>query len=187
MGKATQPVIQEPPVYVRAGVVLTVGTGTAYDFDVIAPALEVAYARAKADFNVIFQPTKYLYEVSKDLSISPDPKLGRTEGCWMWNASGQASYAVNDSMQVVIGPACTDDMRAVTELLTFFSVPSVTGAANLVDDTQQYPFLTRFGFNTYDMWRFVVLWFQCYEWTNIVIIYDYDNQETNVEYQSELF
>ena len=65
------------------------------------------------DYNVHMQVKNYLYEVDESGSsaASPDASLqGKTQGCWMWNASGMSAHAVNDSVDVVIGPACTDDM-----------------------------------------------------------------------------
>ncbi|OQV18216.1 Atrial natriuretic peptide receptor 1 [Hypsibius exemplaris] len=169
-----------PPVVVKTAVILTKHAGTPYDHDVLAPALDIAFARARRDYNVIFDKKDYLYEVDP---APTDPALlvGRTPGCWMWNASGMASYAINNSVNVIVGPACTDDMRAVNELTTFFDVVTVTGAANLIDSTSGYRYLTRCGYNTYDMWTFLIKMFQHYQWTSICVIYDFDSTQFSVE------
>ncbi|GAU96045.1 hypothetical protein RvY_07547 [Ramazzottius varieornatus] len=175
------------PLRPKAAVILTVGTSTAYDYNILAPALEVAFARAAVDYNVHMRVKNYLYEVDESgATITPDASLGKTQGCWMWNASGMSAMAVNDSVDVVIGPACTDDMRVVNELLTYFAVPCVTGAANLVDSTFQYKYLTRTGFSTYDMWTFLAKMMENYKWTSVCVIYDIDVIELNVEATSLL-
>lgn len=115
VGAATQDSLPEV-IRVRAGIVLTSGTSNAYDYDLLAPALDVAFARAQQVYNVLFELHLYLYEVSLTSALSPDARLGRTQGCWMWNATGRAAMAFNASMDVIIGPACTDDMRAANEL-----------------------------------------------------------------------
>ena len=73
----------------------------------------------------------------------------------------------------------------MNELLTFYAIPCVTGAANLVDSTSQYKYLTRAGYNTYDMWTFLIRMFQRYSWHSICVIYDIDVVELNVEAASK--
>lgn len=178
----------EQPVFnLTAGVILTIGTPNMYDYNVLSPALEVAFARARHDYNIHFEQRNYLYEVVSWSDTSPDPRLAKTQGCWMWNASGQSVLAVNDSVDLFIGPACTQDMEIVNLLLTYFKIPSVTGAANFVDTTSQFPYFTRCGFNTFDMWNFVRMMMDKYSWNHIAIIYDNDDRDVRIQYSSKNF
>ena len=108
--------VQPREILVKAGIVLTRGTSNPYDHDLLQPALDVAFARARQVYNVRFEVHEFLYEVASSSTLSPDASLVKTQGCWMWNATGKAAEAFNASMDVIIGPACTDDMRAANEL-----------------------------------------------------------------------
>ncbi|XP_055346998.1 atrial natriuretic peptide receptor 1-like [Paramacrobiotus metropolitanus] len=173
------------PLYnVTVGVILTIGTTTSYDYDILKPAIEAAFSRARHDYSINFQPRNYLYEVVWWSDISPDPRLAKTQGCWMWNASGESAQAVNESVDVIVGPACTKDMQIVNQLTTYFNVPTVTGAANYVDSTAEFPFLTRCGFSTADMWTFFLTIMDKFQWKHASVIYDYDDKDVEVTFTS---
>lgn len=146
-----------------------------WDFEILKPAIDAAFFRSLQVYRIIFENHNFIYDVTPGLSDSPDPNLGRTQGCWMWNASGSSIQALDYKVQVVIGPACTDDMTIVNELLTYYHIPCITGAANLMDSTAKYNLLTRFGFTTFDLWSLLVQMLLKYGWSSVGIIYDKDS------------
>ncbi|OQV18215.1 Atrial natriuretic peptide receptor 1 [Hypsibius exemplaris] len=148
-----------PPPVVRTGVILTVGTTLPYDYNVLAPALEAAYETSLTRYNVKFQPILALYQ----------------GGCSVSAAAGQTHIAAYAPVDFIIGPACTDDMMMSLETQTFFDIASVSGAGELVDSTEKFPYTTRCAYNTYTQWIFAIRMFRHYGWSNIAIIYDSDD------------
>jgi hypothetical protein len=106
------------PIKVRAGVLLTENTTLMYDMRNVRPALEVGYAVALADYNVEFETIWLPYDTA----------------CKQWNALGGAiNLQLVDKVDVIIGPGCSDDMIIVCELTTFFPLPLLIGAGELID------------------------------------------------------
>ena len=106
------------PIQVTAGILLTENTTLMYDMINVRPALEVSFTRALAEYNVNITPTWIAY----------------ADKCNQSNALG---YAVNltlvKKVDVIIGPGCSDDMIIVCELTTFYPMPLLVGAGELID------------------------------------------------------
>ncbi|OQV18219.1 Atrial natriuretic peptide receptor 1 [Hypsibius exemplaris] len=153
-----------PPAVIRVALVLTTGSDLPYDYTVLAPAIEAAFEKSLTEYNVHFSPVLCLYQ----------------GGCDSSAAAGQTFIAVNSSVDLIIGPACTADMLASMEIQSFFQVPSITGGGELADSIKKYPYATRCAFNTYTQWLFVIRVFTQFNWTNIAIIYDNDDNTKSV-------
>ena len=72
---------------VTAGVILTVNSPLPYDFNVVAPALDLAYEHALRDYHVRIHQLTFLYE----------------GGCSQSEAVGNTFLAANDSVDFLIG------------------------------------------------------------------------------------
>ncbi|XP_055348968.1 atrial natriuretic peptide receptor 1-like [Paramacrobiotus metropolitanus] len=158
----------DAPAILKAGIILTNGTNLPYDYSGLAPALEAAYEKALNDYNVLFQPVLSLY----------------VGGCNESGAVGATFMAINQTVDVIIGPACTADMMSSLELQTYFLVPSVTGAGDLVDSTAKFPYITRCSYNTYTQWIFFTRLCIKYAWSNVAVIYDAGNNARSVNARS---
>ncbi|OWA52174.1 hypothetical protein BV898_16633, partial [Hypsibius exemplaris] len=142
------------------GIVLTTGSNLPYDYYHMAPAIKLAMERALAYYNIQYDLFLSLYDGAN--------------GCDEVAGLQQTVRAVNNSVDVVIGPACTDDFVVAAKLTTSYKVPVMTGAANLIDSTAPWPFVTRTGYNTRTQWTFFGLVCERYNWTNIFIMYELD-------------
>lgn len=77
----TPVIVPGRPIKVKAGVILTQGGKSAYDYDVIKPALRAAYDSALLKYNVQFEEHLCLY--SKECSTSN--AVGETYICGVIN------------------------------------------------------------------------------------------------------
>ena len=145
----------------RMGVVLTTGADTPNDYSVLAPVIDLAVRDVKRDFN---------FEIEQYLSLYQD-------GCVEDSMAGlnKTVQALNNSVDFLLGPACTDDLIAASKLTTVYRVPLMTGAGSLVDSTDAWPYVTRTAYNTMTQWRFLLWIMNRFNWTYVVVFYEADN------------
>ena len=86
--------------------------------------------------------------------------------------------AINASATVILGPACTSDMIAVAYLTTFYNIGLVTGAGNLMDSTDLWPYVTRPSYNTFTQWTFFKIICDRFRWRNIFVLSEEDPLNT---------
>ncbi|OQV21653.1 Atrial natriuretic peptide receptor 1 [Hypsibius exemplaris] len=149
--------VSSSPIIVRAGILLTENSTLMYDMRNVRPALEVAFARALVEHNVHFEPVWVAYD----------------DKCKQYNALGHANDLMSiEKVDVIIGPGCSDDMVIVCELTTYYPLPLLIGAGELIDTTFMYPWLIRFSYNTYSLWIIFVKMMKLYQWKDIALIRD---------------
>ena len=142
------------------GIVLTTGSDLPYDNYHMMPAIRLAMEHSLLYFNINYDIFLSLYDGSN--------------GCDEVGSLNEAVRALNNSVDVIIGPACTDDFVVVAKLTTSYKLPVMTGGANLIDSTAPWPFVTRTGYNTRTQWTFFGLICERFNWQNVFVMYELD-------------
>ena len=151
-------------VTVRVGIVLPERSRERrYDWDIIEPALQLAFAEAQRRYNIHYQ---VFYGISE------------TE-CTRSDAVGKTTDLIfNDHVQLIVGPGCSQDLDAVGYLLNYYKIPALTGGGTLLDAAVEFNYLTRFSYNAHSQWQFFIRIMQRYNWTNVAVVYDHDDEYT---------
>ena len=128
---------QASPIYIKAAILLTSGTTLPYDYYNLAPVIDLAVQRALSDYNVIIELQLALYQGQCNVS----------------QAVGQAVQAIIANVDLVIGPACTPDMIAVSQITTYYKLSLLTGAGNF--SPKHYDLIqSRFNYDLIDLIQF---------------------------------
>ena len=133
-------------------------TGLVFDHNDMPAPINLAIQKSLVDFNVELQPVLGLYK----------------GGCGELAALTRTVQVLNASIDVLLGPACTDDVVSVAKLTTVYRVPLLTGGGNQVESTGQWPLVTRTGYNTMTQWSFFNRICRHFNWTNVAVIYEVD-------------
>lgn len=106
-------------IQIKAAVLLTSGSDLPFDYYNLAPVIDLALQRVSED-----------YHVSIELQLALYPGQ-----CNVSQAVGQAVQAIIANVDLIIGPACTPDMIAVSQITTYYRLSLLTGAGSLTDST----------------------------------------------------
>ncbi|GAV08402.1 hypothetical protein RvY_18095 [Ramazzottius varieornatus] len=164
---STVPDMYSGQIRIKAAVLLTSGSDLAFDYYNLAPVIDLALQRVLQDYDVSIELQLALYQGQCNVS----------------QAVGQAVQAIIANVDLIIGPACTPDMIAVSQITTYYKLSLLTGAGSLTDSTDAFPWTTRASYNTYSQWLFFVTMAARYNWRTVAVIYDRDddNNLTNAK------
>ncbi|OWA52167.1 hypothetical protein BV898_16626 [Hypsibius exemplaris] len=146
---------------VKMGVVLTENSPIPADYSILSSALTLAISDVRHLFRIDVQLLPSLYE----------------GGCEESGLSGlrQTVVALQNFVDFIVGPACTDDFVVAGKLTTVFKTPLISGGASLVDNTNAWPYVTRTGYNINTQWSFFTLICRRYDWNDMVVMYETDS------------
>ena len=148
------------PGTLRMGIVLITHGNTPNDYEILGPAIDLAIQRVKWDFNLTLEPVLNLYE----------------SACLEDGLTGLSHVvrALNQCIDVMVGPACTGDLWVAAKLATIHRVPLMTGAGSLLDMADAWWSATRTGYNIGTQWTFFVWICQQFGWNNVAVWYESD-------------
>ena len=146
----------------RMAVVLLKGGFTPADYNILGPAIELAMERSKLEFNITLVPFFGLYDSD---CVSED----RLDGL------SQVVRALDNSVDFMLGPACTADLVIAAKLTTIYKVPLATGAGHLVDNTGVWTYTKRMGYNIVTQWSFFLTICRRFGWSNMMVWYETDS------------
>ena len=121
------------PFRFRVAIILT-ERGISYGN--LLPAIGIAVERSSRDFGIKFEAVPYRYTVNSVMLCNEIIGLR------------QVVRALNDSVDMILGPACTAELVAAAKLTTIYQVPIMTGAGSFVDNRDEWPYTRRTAFNT---------------------------------------
>lgn len=158
----------------RMGIVLiqdAVDTSVVFDYTVQSATIDLAVRHAQRDFNVEIESVPSLYQVS---------------GCTADSLKGLNATvrALDAGVDLLLGPACTNDLLMAAKLSTVLRVPLLTGAGSLLDSTDGWPYVLRTAYNTWSQWGFFLQMCQLFRWTTVAVYYEVDSPLTDLNGQS---
>lgn len=145
---------------VKLGIVMTSNTVLPFDYYNMAPAISLAMERSLNEYNIQFEPYLGLYEGTCSQELA---------------ALGQTVRVLNESVDVILGPACTDDLVVTAKLTTVYQVALLTGSGSVVESMEQWPYVRRMAYNTYSQWAIFGRMTRDYNWTNLFVMYESDS------------
>ncbi|XP_055357823.1 atrial natriuretic peptide receptor 2-like [Paramacrobiotus metropolitanus] len=158
--------LQSPNVTVINAAIILPQTNSSFlpfDYDKLTPAFNLAFAKAEQMYNVRFKRYLGLYPYS----------------CQDSQALGQAVTALQQNpIQVFFGPACYDDLAAVSKLGSFYNITVVSGGGSYAESLSTYPYTTRIAYNMIDQWSLFLMMCAQYNWQNIAVVYDADRDSS---------
>ncbi|XP_055337112.1 atrial natriuretic peptide receptor 3-like [Paramacrobiotus metropolitanus] len=132
-----------------------------FEYDKLAPAFNLAFAKAEKIYNVRFKPYVGLY----------------ANYCNDSQALGQAVTALqHHPVQVFFGPACHDELTAVSKLGTFYNITVMSGGGSFAGSLSAYPYTPRLAYNMIDQWSLFLLMCAQFKWKNVAVVYDDDRE-----------
>ncbi|OWA52162.1 Atrial natriuretic peptide receptor 2 [Hypsibius exemplaris] len=132
------------------------GPSTNFDWTLVGPAVEVALERSLREYNIAFAATPYLY----------------TGYCDELPALAQVVRAVEDSVDVLLGPSCTSDLVLASKLTAVHKLLLMTGGGASLENTDAWPYVVRTAYNSGGLWRFFGAMCGQFEWKNTFVLYD---------------
>ncbi|OWA52168.1 hypothetical protein BV898_16627 [Hypsibius exemplaris] len=160
----------------RMGIVLTTKTFMNSDFSITGPAIALAINRSKERFNVDIEPYLSLFSTEE------------TSECRATNTVvlGRVVQALQSSVDVILGPSCTEDFVLASKLATVYKVPLLTGAAVLLESSESWVYVSRTGFNVGTEASFFTLILKQFGWRHVAVIYEANNVGKTATGQSKL-
>ncbi|OWA52165.1 Atrial natriuretic peptide receptor 2 [Hypsibius exemplaris] len=151
-----------PLAKVRMGVVLADSTSLAFDSRFIVPALELAASRALALYNVAIEPVYFLFPGTE---------------CRVSFALPLVVKALNDSVDFIVGPACSEDVTDASKLATIYNTILITGSGSYLNDTSRWDNNFRTAFNIGTQSAALLAVCGQFNWTRVIVIYDVEVEE----------
>ena len=154
------PLSHEPVVRYRMAIVLGDKGGIVGD---LAPAIDLAVERSGREFGIEFEALPYGYVVDSVLL------------CDELKGLRQVMRALHDSVDVILGPACTPELVSAAKLTTITRTHIITGAGSFINDTEEWPYTIRLAFNTGTISVFVMQFFLRFHWSTAVVVGESDS------------
>ena len=147
------------PIKLRMGVVLTINTTVNSDYKNMEPAIGLAVDRARMEYGVRLELVLSLYG----------------SGCHEVPALAATVRALNSSVDVLLGPGCTDDLIMASKMATVYRTVLVTGGGTQLDSTEAWPYVTRTAYNTNTQWSFFLVLCRQFNWSTVFVLYEVDS------------
>lgn len=160
-------------VKLKMGVVLNLHSGLPFDYDTVSAPIALAIEQSLLELNVEFRPV-----------------MGLVTGTCHELATLQQTVKVlndNGSVDLLLGPACTDDLILAAKLTTVYRTVLMTGGGSLVDSTEQWPYVARTAYNTLTQWSFFYRICRQFSWSNVGVIYEMDGAVVATSGPSKLY
>ncbi|OWA52173.1 Atrial natriuretic peptide receptor 2 [Hypsibius exemplaris] len=146
------------PTRLKLGIVLNVHSTLSFEYYNMEPAIALAVNRSLDRYGIAYDTFLSLYE----------------GGCSELAALTSTVRALNASVDVLLGPGCSDDLIGASKLATVYKVALMTGGGTVIDSTENWPYVTRTGYNTNTQWSFFGLLCRRFNWSNVFVLYDTD-------------
>ncbi|XP_055336151.1 atrial natriuretic peptide receptor 1-like [Paramacrobiotus metropolitanus] len=163
------------PTVIKVGVVLSRNASSSDSMHKAAnilPALYVAFRDALPRYNIKYEVKLELYDDCRRAAYDgvnvplPFETFNKTVSLLL-----DQGIAGN----LIVAPACTEDMLQSTLLTSAYPTNVATGGGELIDTTAQYAYLNRCSYNTFSQWSSLMLFAAQQNWSRFAVFYDSDD------------